>query len=174
MEISTSVTISVCHARYFCISRIHWRHGKSTSEKGSTAVGRPSHTTLRNVLRRSVSLLLDKRRIRSTNTCTTGRLCLLKFCKGVRAAFTDEFLKKPTTTNCQFLLQLHEQAHGEVLNGKAPVINFIANNRQYKMGYYLADDIYLWPTFVKTFNRPANEKQALFAQKQEAARKDVE
>ncbi|XP_047979186.1 uncharacterized protein LOC125221101 [Salvia hispanica] len=63
----------------------------------------------------------------------------------------------------------------EVLNGKASAINFIANNRQYKMRYYLADGIYpKWPTFVKTFNRPANEKQSLVAQKQEAARKDVE
>ncbi|XP_047961467.1 uncharacterized protein LOC125206224 [Salvia hispanica] len=62
----------------------------------------------------------------------------------------------------------------EVLNGKALAINFIANNRQYKMGYYLADDIYpKWPTFVKTFNRAADEKQALSALKQEAARKDV-
>ncbi|XP_047978945.1 uncharacterized protein LOC125220855 [Salvia hispanica] len=63
----------------------------------------------------------------------------------------------------------------EALNGKASAINFIANNRQCKMGYYLADGIYpKWPTFMKTFNRPANEKQSLFAQKQEAARKDVE
>ena len=39
----------------------------------------------------------------------------------------------------------------EVLNGKASAINFIANNRQYKIGYYLAEGIYPnWPTFVKT------------------------
>ena len=39
--------------------------------EGFDAVGRPSHTTLQNVLRRSISLLLDKRRMRSTNTCTS-------------------------------------------------------------------------------------------------------
>ncbi|XP_047983837.1 uncharacterized protein LOC125224473 [Salvia hispanica] len=69
----------------------------------------------------------------------------------------------------------HSDFFSGVLNDKAPAINFIANNHQYKMGYYLADDIYpKWSTFVKTFNRHANEKQVLFAQKQEAARKDVE
>ncbi|XP_047979400.1 uncharacterized protein LOC125221321 [Salvia hispanica] len=156
--------------------------------------------------------------------------------KCVRTAFTDEFLKKPTTADCQFLLQLHEQAHGfpgmlgsvdcmhwqwkncpvawrgsytsgnkgthptvileavtdyrlwiwhvyfgvpglkndvnvlnnsnlfsEVLNGKAPAINFIANNRQYKMGYYLADGIYpKWPTFVKRSTGTCKRKTVSF------------
>ncbi|XP_047978936.1 uncharacterized protein LOC125220844 [Salvia hispanica] len=145
---------------------------------------------------------------------STGKLCLMNFCKGVRAAFTDEFLKKPSTADCQFLLQLHEQVHGfpgmlgsvdcmhwqwknchvawrgsytsghkgthptfilevvadyrlwiwhayfrvpgsntdvnvlnnsnlfsEVLNGKASAINFIANNRQYKMGQFSSSKI---------------------------------
>ncbi|XP_042059390.1 uncharacterized protein LOC121803875 [Salvia splendens] len=43
------------------------------------------------------------------------------------------------------------------------------------MGYYLADDIYpTWPVFVKTISCPTEEKRSYFAQRQEAARKDVE
>ncbi|XP_047942686.1 uncharacterized protein LOC125189454 [Salvia hispanica] len=171
---------------YFCrlfrMSRALFLHITNTLtgqeeyfREGFDDVGRPSHTTLQ---------------------------------KCVRAAFTDDFLKKPTTADCQFLLQLHEQLHGlpgmlgsvdcmhwqwkncpvalrgsytsghkdthstvileavadywlwiwhayfgvpgsnnvvnvlnnsdlfsEVLNGKASAINFIANNRQYKMGH---------------------------------------
>ncbi|XP_042002870.1 protein ALP1-like, partial [Salvia splendens] len=220
--------------------------------EGFDAVGRPSHTTLQ-------KCTAAIRQLATGQTAdifdeylhigdSTGRLCLLNFCRGVRAAFSDEFLRRPTTEDCQFLLNLHEQVHGfpgmlgsvdcmhwqwkncpvawrgsytsghkgthptvvleavadyrlwiwhayfgvpgsnndvnvlqqsdlftEVLDGKAPAINFVANNRRYKMGYYLADGIYpKWPTFVKTCGRPANPKQALFAQKQEAARKDVE
>ncbi|KAL1559881.1 protein ALP1-like [Salvia divinorum] len=63
----------------------------------------------------------------------------------------------------------------DVLKGKAPAINFTANGRQYRMRYYLADGIYpKWPTFVKTLNMPQDPKWILFAQRQEAAQKDVE
>ncbi|XP_047979258.1 uncharacterized protein LOC125221177 [Salvia hispanica] len=170
-------------------------------KEGFDAIGRPSHTTLqkctaaiRQLATGQTADLFDEYLHIGE---TTGGLCLMNFCKGVRTAFTDEFLKKPNSADCQFLLQLHEQAHrfpgmlgsidcmhwqwknclrayfgvpgsnndvnvlnqsdlfSEVLNGKASAINFIANNRQYKMGYYLAHDIYpKWPTFVKTFNRP--------------------
>ncbi|XP_047952329.1 uncharacterized protein LOC125197851 [Salvia hispanica] len=203
--------------------------------EGFDAVGRPSHTTLQECTA-AIRQLATGQTVDSFDEYlhvgeSTGRLCLMNFCKGVRAAFPDEFLRKPTTADCQFLFQLHEHVHGfpgmlgsvdcmywqwknchvawrgsytsdhkgthptvileavadyrlwiwheyfrvpgsnndvnvlnnfdlfgEVLNGKASAINFIANNRQYKMGYYLADGIYpKWPTFVKTFNRPANE-----------------
>jgi len=43
------------------------------------------------------------------------------------------------------------------------------------MGYYLADEIYPnFATFVKTISMLQGEKQKLFAQRQELARKDVE
>ena len=43
------------------------------------------------------------------------------------------------------------------------------------MGYFLADGIYPeWATFVKTIPMPQGEKKKLFAQHQEAVRKDVE
>ncbi|XP_047953192.1 uncharacterized protein LOC125199069 [Salvia hispanica] len=59
--------------------------------------------------------------------------------------------------------------------GIGPLVNFTANGNQYQMGYYLADGIYpKWPVFVKTISCPTEEKRSYFAQRQEAARKDVE
>ncbi|XP_047953967.1 uncharacterized protein LOC125200352 [Salvia hispanica] len=85
-------------------------------QEGFDATGRPSHTTLqkctaaiRQLATGQTADLFDEYLHVGE---TTGRLCLMEFCKGVRAAFTDEFLKKPNTADCQFLLQLHEQAHG--------------------------------------------------------------
>ncbi|GJR05585.1 ALP1-like protein isoform X1 [Tanacetum coccineum] len=42
-------------------------------------------------------------------------------------------------------------------------------------GYYLADDIYpQWASFVKSFTVASSEKNVLYKQKQEGARKDIE
>ena len=63
----------------------------------------------------------------------------------------------------------------EVVQGRAPEVHFTVNGNEYNMGYYLADGIYPeWATFVKTIHLPQCNKDALFAQKQEGARKDVE
>ncbi|XP_047948855.1 uncharacterized protein LOC125194652 [Salvia hispanica] len=85
-------------------------------KEGFDAIGRPSHTTLqkctaaiRQLATGQTADLFDEYLHVGE---TTGRLCLLNFCKGVRATFTDKFLKKPTTADCQFMLQLHEQVHG--------------------------------------------------------------
>ena len=43
---------------------------------------------------------------------STGILCLKSFCDGVRSAFGEEFLRAPTTDDCQRLLRLHETVHG--------------------------------------------------------------
>ena len=60
-------------------------------------------------------------------------------------------------------------------NGNAPPVNYIINGHQYRMGYYLADDIYPnWSTFVKTIPCPQGLKKKHFAKAQESARKDVE
>ncbi|XP_062112550.1 uncharacterized protein LOC133823721 [Humulus lupulus] len=63
----------------------------------------------------------------------------------------------------------------EILQGQAPRVEFTINGTQYNKGYYLADGIYPeWGTFVKTIPLPQGEKIKLFAQCQEAVRKDVE
>jgi hypothetical protein len=63
----------------------------------------------------------------------------------------------------------------QVLQGRALEIKFTIKGSEYNMGYYLADGIYpKWTTFVKTITLPLTEKDTLFAQHQEGARKDVE
>ncbi|XP_047978630.1 uncharacterized protein LOC125220510 [Salvia hispanica] len=63
----------------------------------------------------------------------------------------------------------------EQCNGNGPTIEFTANGRKHHMGYYLADDIYpRWSVFFNTISCPTDRHRALFAQRQEAARKGVE
>ncbi|XP_019172075.1 PREDICTED: putative nuclease HARBI1 [Ipomoea nil] len=63
----------------------------------------------------------------------------------------------------------------EVLEGKAPQVNFVVNGNHYNLGYYLADGIYpSWETFAKSIPLAQSAKHKLFAKKQEAARKDIE
>ncbi|CAM8929538.1 unnamed protein product [Rhodiola kirilowii] len=63
----------------------------------------------------------------------------------------------------------------EVLQGRAPEVNYTINGHNYNMGYYLTDGIYPeWATFVKTIPRPQGDKRKLFSKYQESQRKDVE
>ncbi|CAM8991539.1 unnamed protein product [Rhodiola kirilowii] len=63
----------------------------------------------------------------------------------------------------------------EVLQGRAPEVNYTINGNNYNMGYYLTDGIYPeWATFVKTIPRPQGENRKLFSKYQESQRKDVE
>ncbi|XP_021850824.2 uncharacterized protein [Spinacia oleracea] len=63
----------------------------------------------------------------------------------------------------------------ETLQGRAPQVNFIVNETEYNMGYYLTDGIYPeWAAFVKTFSHPQDPKRLLFKKRHESARKDVE
>ena len=63
----------------------------------------------------------------------------------------------------------------EVVQGKAPEVQFMVNGNEYNLGYYLADGIYPeWAAFVKTIPLPQSKEHKLFAQHQEGARKDVE
>ncbi|XP_042041219.1 uncharacterized protein LOC121786651 [Salvia splendens] len=73
-------------------------------QEGFDAIGRPSLTTLqkctaaiRQLATGQTPDLFDKYLHIGDST---GRLCLMNFCKGVRAAFTNEFLKKPSTADC--------------------------------------------------------------------------
>jgi hypothetical protein len=63
----------------------------------------------------------------------------------------------------------------QVLQGRAPAIEFAVNRTTYNMGYYLTDGIYPeWAAFVKTISRPKLAKHIKYAALQESARKDVE
>ena len=70
-----------------------------------------------------------------------------------------------------------ERSHviNELAEGRAPVVHYSINGRDYTMRYYIADSIYpKWATFMKTISTPQGQKYKLFAATQEACRKDVE
>ncbi|XP_042006100.1 uncharacterized protein LOC121754874 [Salvia splendens] len=63
----------------------------------------------------------------------------------------------------------------DILEGRAPKVNYIVNGHEKNMGYYLTDDIYpQWAAFVKSILGPQTMRHKLFARHQESARKDVE
>ena len=63
----------------------------------------------------------------------------------------------------------------DVLQGRAPPVQFTINGTPYNMGYYLANGIYPdWATFVKTVPMSQGPRRKLFTKCQEATRKDVE
>ncbi|XP_074352313.1 uncharacterized protein LOC141691473 [Apium graveolens] len=63
----------------------------------------------------------------------------------------------------------------EVLQDRAPEVNYNINGNNYNTGYYLTDEIYPeWATFVKTIPRPQSDTRKLFSKYQESQRKDVE
>ncbi|GJX50081.1 ALP1-like protein [Tanacetum coccineum] len=61
--------------------------------------------------------------------------------------------------------------------GKAPEVPFVANDVNYKWGYYLTDGIYLeWVVHMKSISQPGSNdvKRIRYKQAHEVARKDVE
>ena len=63
----------------------------------------------------------------------------------------------------------------DILQGRAPKVNFKVNNHTYHMAYYLTDGIYPhWATFIQSIPLPQGPKAVRFAERQEATRKDVE
>jgi hypothetical protein len=54
-------------------------------------------------------------------------------------------------------------------------MEYMVNDHNYTMGYYLADGIYpCWEIFVKSYSNPQGNKKVHFTKAQEAVRKDVE
>jgi hypothetical protein len=52
----------------------------------------------------------------------------------------------------------------DVANGRAPSTDFIVNNNNYSLPYYLANGIYPdWATLVKTISDPISNKHKVFA-----------
>ncbi|XP_009128548.2 putative nuclease HARBI1 [Brassica rapa] len=63
----------------------------------------------------------------------------------------------------------------DIIKGQAPQVTFSVNGREYHLAYYLTDGIYpKWATFIQSIPIPQGPKATLFAQHQEAVRKDVE
>ncbi|CAN1163062.1 hypothetical protein LINPERPRIM_LOCUS32461 [Linum perenne] len=76
------------------------------------------------------------------------------------------FFGLPCTLNDINVLDRSPVFH-EVLEGKAPKVQFSVNGRNYNLGYYLTDGIYPnWATFVKSIPLPQGPKHKLFAKKQ--------
>uniref|UniRef100_A0A0D3DB56 DDE Tnp4 domain-containing protein n=1 Tax=Brassica oleracea var. oleracea TaxID=109376 RepID=A0A0D3DB56_BRAOL len=63
----------------------------------------------------------------------------------------------------------------DIIKSQAPQVTFSVNGRGYHLVYYLTDGIYpKWATFIQSIPIPQGPKAALFAQHQEAVRKNVE
>jgi hypothetical protein len=63
----------------------------------------------------------------------------------------------------------------DLANGIAPPVEFNVNGNTYSLGYYLADGIYPdWATLVKSISGPITNMEKIFAEQQEACRKEVE
>ena len=63
----------------------------------------------------------------------------------------------------------------DILQGRAPRVQYVVNGHQYDLAYYLTDGIYpKWSTFIQSISLPQGPKAELFAKCQEATRKDVE
>ncbi|KAB2615393.1 hypothetical protein D8674_021981 [Pyrus ussuriensis x Pyrus communis] len=95
------------------------------------------------------------------------------------AAMVAAIMCQPTEEQPQWGGSIAILGHSPLFNnlteGKAPQLDYYINNRQYNMGYYLADDIYpKWATLVQAIPNPRNDAEKLFTLHQEAYRKDVE
>ncbi|GJX49211.1 putative nuclease HARBI1 [Tanacetum coccineum] len=81
-----------------------------------------------------------------------------------------------TPGSCNDINVLHRSPiFSDVLEVRAPKVSYVVNGNKKNMPYYLTDDIYpSWAAFVKSITSPQIRKHRLFAQHQEAVRKDVE
>ncbi|XP_059650327.1 uncharacterized protein LOC132296102 [Cornus florida] len=69
----------------------------------------------------------------------------------------------------------HSPVFNRIINGIIPPVNYEMNGHHRTLGYYLSDGIYpKWAALIQTIPHPTTEKDKLFAQRQEAVRKDVE
>ncbi|KAL7589308.1 hypothetical protein Lser_V15G37254 [Lactuca serriola] len=102
---------------------------------------------------------------------TVTRDALVKFVEGVISCFREEYLRRPNQDDLARLLHVGEE-HG--FPGRAPKVSYTVNDQEKHMAYYLIDGIYpSWAAFVKSRSSPQLRKHKLFAEHQEAARKDV-
>ena len=84
------------------------------------------------------------------------------------------FFEAPGTMNDLNILD-RSPVFDDIINGIAPQVNFHVNGNPYNLAYYLTDGIYpKWATFIQSIRLPQGQKHSIFAQTQEAVRKDVE
>ncbi|GJW71174.1 RNA-directed DNA polymerase, eukaryota, nucleotide-binding alpha-beta plait domain protein [Tanacetum coccineum] len=70
---------------------------------------------------------------------------------------------------------LRHMTYGYGIKGSSTEVSMYVNVKSKNMAYYLTDGIYpSWDAFVKSISSPQIRKHRLFAQHQEAVRKDVE
>lgn len=63
----------------------------------------------------------------------------------------------------------------DLVSGKASSCEYVVNGHQYHTGHYLSDGIYpQYATLIQSVSLPTKEKERVFANHQEAVRKDVE
>ncbi|XP_033128723.1 uncharacterized protein LOC103871690 [Brassica rapa] len=105
---------------------------------------------------------------------TTARLCVENFVDAIINLFGVEYLRRPTPADLQRLLHIGEVRGFPGMIGSID-LHFSVNGREYHLAYYLTDGIYeKWATFIQSISIPQGPKAVLFAQNQEAVRKDVE
>uniref|UniRef100_A0A0D3BFJ2 Myb-like domain-containing protein n=1 Tax=Brassica oleracea var. oleracea TaxID=109376 RepID=A0A0D3BFJ2_BRAOL len=81
-----------------------------------------------------------------------------------------DFFGPPCTLNDINVLD-RSPVFDDIIKGQAPQVTYYVNRREY---YYLTDGIYpKWTTFIQSIPIPQGPKAVLFAQHQEAVRKDV-
>ncbi|XP_059669480.1 uncharacterized protein LOC132314665 [Cornus florida] len=105
---------------------------------------------------------------------STAIKCLKVFCNAIVAVYVEEYMRPPNEADIARLLE-EEEHRGFLVNGQLPPVNYVMNGHHFRMGYYLSDGIYpKWETLIQTIPHPTTTKENLFAQRQEAVRKDVE
>ncbi|XP_062014057.1 uncharacterized protein LOC133730492 [Rosa rugosa] len=105
---------------------------------------------------------------------STAIRCMKRFCQAVIEVFGNRYLRTPNAEDVVRLLYIGEE-RGFPAEGKSPPVNYKILEKDYDIGYYLADGIYpKWSTLVQTIHDPQGPKKVLFGKKQESCRKDVE
>ncbi|XP_074315229.1 uncharacterized protein LOC141651413 [Silene latifolia] len=167
---------------------------------GPNGSGRVPITSLQKCTAALRMLAYRKGADRTDEYCRLGEsttfVALEKFTEAVIDAFGAEYLRSPNANDLQRLLQIgaHRGFPGmmgrfcndltvlhrfpifdDMMNVRAPRVNYMVNEKHYNTRYYLTDGIYpQWTTFIQSIPLPETPKDRLFAERQEAARKDVE
>uniref|UniRef100_A0A0D3C472 DDE Tnp4 domain-containing protein n=1 Tax=Brassica oleracea var. oleracea TaxID=109376 RepID=A0A0D3C472_BRAOL len=130
---------------------------------------------------------------------STAISCLEHFNEGIIRLFGDEYLRRPPAEDLQRLLHIGEirgfpgmvgridytlndinvldwsPVFDDIIQGRAPRVEYVVNRHMYNLAYCLTDGIYPnWSTFIQSISLPQGPKAELFAKLQESTRKDVE